>query len=335
MRKGLLMALVSGSASVRHASHGASPRIVTPAARRPGRCGMERRRYNSGMSATFVDGRTAPEIDIEARRLAGFIESHAPLFVLTGAGCSTGSGIPDYRDDDGEWKHTRPVQFTDFVKSRYVRRRYWARSLAGWPRVAQSRPNAAHLALADLERAGLISAVCTQNVDALHQKAGSTTVIDLHGRLDAVECLHCDARYPRGRIQDELLSLNPSFQPATAGPAPDGDARVESALDDFVVVGCDHCGGPLKPSVVFFGENVPAPRVTRATRALREAGGLLVVGSSLMVYSGYRFCRLAAQAAQPAAAVNRGRTRADPMLQLKVAADCAAVLARVAHLVLE
>jgi len=270
----------------------------------------------------------------DASRLAAFIESRAPLFVLTGAGCSTGSGIPDYRDDNGDWKHTRPVQFTDFVNCEHTRRRYWARSLAGWPRVERSRPNAAHAALAALERAGLVETVCTQNVDALHQKAGNAAVIDLHGRLDGVDCLQCDARFSRARIQQRLLALNPSYEPGAASPAPDGDAQLDSTFDDFVLANCDHCGGPLKPSVVFFGENVPAARVARATHALGQSGGVLVVGSSLMVYSGYRFCRMAEQTAKPAAALNRGRTRADRMLALKVSADCGTILDQVARLLL-
>lgn len=291
------------------------------------------------MSADLPDGRSAgapaaPALVQDASRLAAFIESHAPLFVLTGAGCSTGSGIPDYRDDNGDWKHTRPVQFSDFVNSEHIRRRYWARSLSGWPRVERSRPNAAHAALAALERAGLVQTVCTQNVDALHQKAGSAAVIDLHGRLDGVDCLQCDARFSRARIQQRLLALNPSWEVAAARPAPDGDAQLDSGFDDFVLANCDHCGGPLKPAVVFFGENVPAARVARATHALRQSGGVLVVGSSLMVYSGYRFCRMAEQAAKPAAALNRGRTRADSMLALKVSADCSAILDQVARLLL-
>jgi len=262
----------------------------------------------------------------DARRLADFIVSHAPLFVLTGAGCSTGSGIPDYRDDDGEWKDARPVQFTDFVQCTHTRRRYWARSMAGWPRMERSRPNAAHRALAGLEQLGLVHTLCTQNVDTLHQKAGSTAVIDLHGRLDNVECLDCETRIPRSRLQHKLSMLNPGYVRATADVAPDGDAHVERSVDEFVLVNCDHCGGTLKPSVVFFGENVPPTRVTRAARALEQSGGVLVVGSSLMVYSGFRFCRLAGKLGKPLAAVNRGRTRADDQLQLKVAADCGPVL---------
>ncbi|MDZ7841613.1 MAG: NAD-dependent protein deacetylase [Gammaproteobacteria bacterium] len=291
------------------------------------------------MPPTYPDTRPAassapPELIQAACGVADFIETHAPLFVLTGAGCSTASGIPDYRDDNGDWKHSKPVQYTDFVNCEHTRRRYWARSLSGWPRVARSRPNPAHMALAALERAGLVTMLCTQNVDTLHQKAGSTTVIDLHGRLDGVECLQCDARYSRTLIQERLLSLNPAFSVADAGAAPDGDAMLEGGFDDFTVAGCDHCGGTLKPSVVFFGENVPAARVARATRALEQSGGLLVVGSSLMLYSGYRFCRMAAQWARPAAAINRGRTRADAMLELKVAADCGRVLEEVERLLI-
>jgi len=274
----------------------------------------------------------APAAPADTRGLAAFIESRAPLFVLTGAGCSTGSGIPDYRDDDGEWKHARPVQYADFVESAHTRRRYWARSVAGWPRLERARPNAAHRALADLEQMGLIHTLCTQNVDALHQKAGSTAVIDLHGRLDSVECLGCESLFSRSRLQQRLSALNPGFDGATAATAPDGDARLERRWDDFVLVNCDHCGGILKPTVVFFGENVPPARVGRAARALERSAGMLVVGSSLMVYSGYRFCRMADKLGLAVAAVNRGRTRADHQLQLKVPAECGTVLAQAAAL---
>lgn len=275
-----------------------------------------------------------PVLHPEAGRLAAFIESHAPLFVLTGAGCSTGSGIPDYRDDNGDWKHAKPMQYSDFVSSEQARRRYWARSLSGWPRMEKSRPNAAHAALAALERAGLVATICTQNVDGLHQKAGSTAVIDLHGRLDDVECLQCDAGFSRARIQERLLRLNPGYGEMNAGIAPDGDVRLERSFDDFVLVKCDHCGGPIKPSVVFFGENVPAGRVARAMRALEHSEGVLVVGSSLMVYSGYRFCRRAGDLGKPITALNRGRTRADAMVNLKISLDCGTMLEQAAALLL-
>jgi len=265
--------------------------------------------------------------------LARFIEANAPLFVLSGAGCSTASGIPDYRDDQGDWKHARPVQYAEFIGSERTRRRYWARSLAGWPRVQRSRPNAAHRALAALERAGLVDTLCTQNVDTLHQRAGSASVIDLHGRLDQVECLGCEARFSRRNIQAALLRLNPGYGGMAAGMAPDGDARLEADFDDFLPVSCDHCGGILKPSVVFFGENVPRSRVTLAMRALERAAGMLVVGSSLMVYSGFRFCRRADKLRKPIAAVNRGVTRADAMLAVKSAGDCASVLDEALRLV--
>jgi len=268
----------------------------------------------------------------EARHLADFIQAHAPLFVLTGAGCSTASGIPDYRDDNGDWKHSRPVQFSDFTSSSYTRRRYWARSLIGWPRVERSTPNPAHRALAALEIAGLVSTLCTQNVDGLHHKAGSAAVIDLHGRLDEVECLECGATYSRAEIQRRLGRENPGYDSTESSTAPDGDVVLEGSFKDFVLVHCDRCGGLLKPSVVFFGESVPAPRVAQAMRALEESRGMLVVGSSLMVYSGYRFCRFAEKLGTPIAAVNRGKTRADPLLALKISGDCGAVLDRVAEL---
>jgi NAD-dependent SIR2 family protein deacetylase len=285
------------------------------------------------------DGRSslrAPEIPASspAGRLAAFVEALAPLFALTGAGCSTGSGIPDYRDDNGEWKHGKPVQYADFRSSEHARRRYWARSLSGWPRIERSRPNGAHIALAQLERAGLIEAVCTQNVDALHEKAGSTSVIDLHGRLDGVECLECDARFSRALIQERLLELNPGYPAAGTATGPDGDVLLELPFDDFVPASCDHCGGDLKPSVVFFGEGVPVARVERAMFALERSRGMLVVGSSLMVYSGYRFCRRAQDLKKPIAALNRGKTRADGALSLKISMDCEAVLEQVVRILL-
>jgi NAD-dependent SIR2 family protein deacetylase len=255
--------------------------------------------------------------------LADFIERHPRLVVLTGAGCSTGSGIPAYRDDEGAWAHRRPMTFAEFSGSPGARRRYWAGSLRGWPRVRDARPGAAHTALAALEDAER-ARIVTQNVDGLHQKAGARRVIDLHGRLDVVECLACGARLDREDVQALLLSWN---GPAAAGPArPDGDTQVEGPLDDFHVPDCRECGGILKPSVVFFGENVPRSRVDQAMDALARADALLVVGSSLMVYSGYRFVAAARSRGRPVAALNLGRTRADGELQLKVVGDCGALL---------
>ena len=256
-------------------------------------------------------------------RLEDFIAAHRRLFVLTGAGCSTGSGIPDYRDEQGAWKRTPPVTYQAFVGDGITRRRYWARSLVGWPRIAQAQPNAAHRALAALEAQGRCSQLLTQNVDGLHQAAGSRAVIDLHGRLDAVVCLGCGASSSRADVQRRLAEANPAWAGLAAGAAPDGDADLEDRdFATFQVPACDACGGMLKPDVVFFGENVPRARVDAAMARLAQADAMLVVGSSLMVYSGLRFVHAAVRAQIPVAAVNLGRTRADDLLRFRMAAPC-------------
>lgn len=262
-----------------------------------------------------------PDFACTVDDLARFIQRYPRLFVLTGAGCSTDSGIPDYRDANGQWKHKQPVQYQDFVRSAYARQRYWARSMLGWRRFAEARPNTAHGALARLESAGFVHQLVTQNVDGLHQRAGSRRVIDLHGRLDSVECLNCRSRWSRRAFQEALEARNPDFLAFSATPAPDGDMRLEDVdFERFDIPACAQCGGVLKPWVVFFGETVPRPRVERAYKRLNEADALLVVGSSLMVYSGYRFCRTAAEQQKPQAAINLGRTRADDMLLHKIVA---------------
>jgi NAD-dependent SIR2 family protein deacetylase len=272
----------------------------------------------SWASAAAPAGRDGP--------LDAFLARHRRLFVLTGAGCSTRSGIPDYRDADGSWKRGSPMTFQAFIGSEAARRRYWARSFAGWPRIAAARPNRAHAALARLEARGGTELLLTQNVDGLHQAAGSRRVIDLHGRLDQVRCLGCGAPLARAAMQAELDRLNPGWGAAGAA-APDGDAEVEAAaIAGFAVPPCAACGGILKPDVVFFGENVPRERVEAAFAALDRADAMLVVGSSLAVYSGYRFAVAAAAAGKPVAAVNLGRTRADHLLALKVEAECGAAL---------
>ncbi len=265
--------------------------------------------------------------------LAEFLRRHERVFVLTGAGCSTASGIPEYRDHDGAWKSRPPVRYQEFVGSEHARRRYWSRSAIGWPRVAGARPNAAHRALAALEQAGRVPVLVTQNVDTLHQRAGSRRVTDLHGRLDEVECLGCGVHVSREDVQDVLLAWNRALLEDLAGlgaaaeaTRPDGDVQVEADLSSFLVPDCPACGGILKPAVVFFGESVPKERVDFALEALAEADALLVVGSSLMVFSGYRFCLAARAAGKPIAALNLGRTRADDLLTLKVAADCGTAL---------
>jgi NAD-dependent SIR2 family protein deacetylase len=264
----------------------------------------------------------------EWNSLENFVDRHRKLFILTGAGCSTGSGIPDYRDADGQWKRQQPVTYQAFMGEEKTRRRYWARNFVGWRRIRSARPNDAHRALAKLEAMGRSEILLTQNVDRLHQAAGSAKVIDLHGRLDRVRCMGCERRMAREELQEELSRLNAGWLGLAAADAPDGDADLENAdFSSFAVPSCWACGGMLKPDVVFFGENVPRDRVAAAARHLNEADAMLIVGSSLMVYSGFRFVEMAARAGKPAAAVNLGRTRADGFLALKVERSCEAALA--------
>lgn len=259
--------------------------------------------------------------------LADFLERHPRLLVLTGAGCSTDSGIPDYRDTNGDWKRAQPVTYQAFVNTLHTRQRYWARSIVGYRKMRDVRPNDAHRALATLERQGRLDLLVTQNVDGLHQAAGSSNVVDLHGRIDTVRCLACQARVARDVFQAELTRRNPAFAELDALGAPDGDADLNDVpFDTFDVPACAACGGLMKPDVVFFGEGVPPPRVEQVTAAVDATDAMLVVGSSLMVYSGFRFVKAVADAGKPVAAVNLGRTRADDLLALKVEANCAEAL---------
>jgi NAD-dependent SIR2 family protein deacetylase len=231
------------------------------------------------------------------------------VFVLSGAGVSTASGIPGYRDERGAWKGRAPVQYRDFVGS---------------------EPNAAHQALRALELRAVLSLLVTQNVDGLHRRAGSQQLVDLHGRLDQVRCLGCEALTSRAELQSELLAHNPEFARASATFKPDGDAELEDVdYERFQVVPCAACGGMLKPDVVFFGESVPMARVQQAMSALESSRSLLIVGSSLMVFSGYRFARAAARLGLPVAIVNRGVTRADELSALKLDGDVGQILSDV------
>ena len=258
--------------------------------------------------------------------LQEFIEGHRRLFVLTGAGCSTNSGLPDYRDEAGQWKRAQPMTYQVFMGDAAARRRYWARSMVGWPVVAQSAPNAAHAALARLEKRGVLSRLVTQNVDGLHGRAGSQDVVELHGNIGHVRCMACGNETLRAALQTTLVADNPSFAGLSALAVADGDAQLEENFSAFRVPPCMQCGGLLKPDVVFFGESVPRARVDAAAQALEQADAMLVLGSSLMVYSGFRFCEWAARSGKPIAAVNLGRTRADALLDLKVEAPCGAAL---------
>lgn len=260
--------------------------------------------------------------------LPGFIAAHRRLLVITGAGISTASGIPDYRDRSGAWKRPQPMTWQRFTATPAARQRYWARSLVGWQRFGQARPNASHHALAALQRQGRVQALVTQNVDGLHSAAGSVDVIDLHGRLDRVICLQCGQRSARTDFQQSLVAANPGWEQLPAGIAPDGDADLDEVdFSRFTVPDCLHCGGLLKPDVVFFGESVPRLRVDAVQQHLAAADGVLVVGSSLMVWSGFRFVHAAAQAGLPVAILNQGMTRADGLAGLKVERDCAQALA--------
>ncbi len=280
--------------------------------------------YAPAMILTDTD---APDVHA-LRRL---LQAERPPMVLTGAGCSTESGIPAYRDRDGEWAHPRPIQFAQFRGSVEARRRYWARSFTGWPRFQAASPTRTHQALAWLEAQGWVGQVVTQNVDRLHSRAGAREVIDLHGRLDRVRCLDCGDVTSRADVQADLLALNPQWKDEQATPVagtrPDGDRDVSAAaVARFRYVDCHRCGGMLKPDVVFFGENVPAQRLANARQRLDQAGGLLVVGSSLMVLSGYRFVREALAANKPVLVLTQGRTRADEDPITKVEHECGAAL---------
>jgi NAD+-dependent protein deacetylase sirtuin 4 len=236
---------------------------------------------------------------------------------LTGAGVSTESGIPDYRGPETARRARSPMRFADFVASDDARARYWSRSVVGWPRVRDAAPNAGHRALADLERIGALTGLITQNVDRLHQRAGSRAVVELHGSLHDVRCLRCGAIEPRDRLQARLLRVNPTAAGGEA--APDGDAEVSSDLArDFRPLGCLRCGGPLKPDVVFFGENVPPARVDAACAIVDRAEALLVVGTSLTVFSGFRFVKRAAAGGKPVVIVNLGPTRGDALSALRI-----------------
>jgi NAD-dependent SIR2 family protein deacetylase len=280
--------------------------------------------------------RTESEVAVSATdRLVALVDASRRLVALTGAGVSTRSGIPDYRDRQGAWKRKRPMGFQEFVTSESARRRYWARATVGFTLVRDAAPNASHYALAALEGAGRLHHLITQNVDRLHQRAGASRVVDLHGRIDRVRCLSCGELFSRDDHQGRLLQANPDLHATAVGDAPDGDADLEGIdYGSFRVPDCLACSGVLKPDVVFFGESVPKERVSEAMSRLDEADLLLVAGSSLMVWSGYRFVRRARERGIRVAAVNLGATRADEDVVLKLDADCGETLRGVADSIL-
>jgi NAD-dependent SIR2 family protein deacetylase len=242
------------------------------------------------------------------------------VVVLSGAGLSTESGIPDYRGVTGSLRRHTPMTYADFVGSEAGRRRYWARSHLGWRTIARAAPNDGHRAVAVLQAHGYLDGVITQNVDGLHQLAGAQDVIELHGNLDRVVCLGCGGTSAREELDRRLREANPSFEGQALRINPDGDADLsEEVVADFRPVGCTRCSSALlKPDVIFFGENVPRPRVERCYRLLDEARALLVLGSSLTVMSGFRFVRYAGKAGKPVLIVNQGATRGDRYATLRV-----------------
>lgn len=271
--------------------------------------------------------------DHQIQLLAEFIHKHPRLFVLTGAGCSTASGLGDYRNVNGQWKRKQPITGQTFVNDELARNRYWARSSVGWPSFNSAQPNRSHHALRSMEKNNQLSLLVTQNVDQLHQKAGHQNVIDLHGVLATVSCLVCGHKEDRNNYQQRLISSNSWLSALSAEHAPDGDADLElEHLEAMAIPSCTRCTGLLKPDVVFFGENVAKPIVENSMQALRDSDALLVAGSSLMVYSGFRFCRDAQKRNQPIVIINRGTTRADEFATLNLQGDCGRLLQTLAEL---
>lgn len=282
---------------------------------------------------------TAPEPSEEqVGRLADLLRRHT-VCLLTGAGCSTESGIPDYRAEGTLQRARNPIQFRQFLTDERGRQRYWARSMMGWPRFRAAEPNGAHLGARQLELAGVVTGIVTQNVDRLHLRAGSKTTVELHGALEEVVCLDCGALEHRDDLQARLVAVNPGFLAAVAQLAPDGDVDlIESetgrrALDQFRVPSCRRCLGIIKPNVVFFGEGVPRVTVDAAFAHYERADALLVAGSSLAVYSGFRLVRKARQDKKPVFVINVGATRADEVAQLKVSGAVGHVFTRLAELI--
>ncbi len=268
-------------------------------------------------------------IIIEEERLRQFIDSYQKLTILTGAGVSAASGIPTYRDDDGNWLASDPITHQDFLSKEVKRKRYWMRSLVGWPFMRDALPNIAHDALTNLEEKKKVSLLITQNVDQLHQRAGSSSVLDLHGRIDHVICIQCKSLVGRQKIQDWLHSKNPSITLGQIETRPDGDASLDPNFDyaNFKIPSCRKCGGILKPDVVFFGGTIPKDRYKYGREAILASDALLVIGSSLHVYSGYSFCRFANDNQKPIMLVNSGATRADHMAEFRCEGDCQRLLA--------
>ncbi|XP_052867492.1 NAD-dependent protein deacylase Sirt4 [Anopheles cruzii] len=288
-------------------------------------------------SSRYVPAHEPPK-DSDYRQLERFLEGKHYLLVLTGAGISTESGIPDYRSEGvGLYARTnhKPIQHDDFIKSEATRKRYWARNYVGWPRFSSVSPNVTHYTLARLEREGVVGGIVTQNVDRLHGKAGSKEVIELHGSGYEVICVGsgsgkgkgCDYRIDRHEFQRILDQLNLAQEDGSTMMRPDGDVELsQDYVEHFTVPPCPQCGGNLKTDIVFFGDNIPMERISLAMRMLIQSDGVLALGSSLTVFSGYRVVLQAKELGRPVAIVNIGETRADPHADLKISARCGEVM---------
>ncbi|HEY0259960.1 MAG TPA: Sir2 family NAD-dependent protein deacetylase [Lacisediminihabitans sp.] len=266
---------------------------------------------------------TSDELDIAADALRG-----RTVAVLTGAGVSTDSGIPDYRGDGAPPRN--PMTFQQFLADAEYRKRYWAGSHLGWRRFDGARPNQGHRALAGLEASGIVNGIITQNVDGLHLRAGSQRVVDLHGTMDRVRCLTCGQTFARADIAARMAEANPWLdEPESIELRPDGDVEV-TQLADFVVPTCTVCGGILKPEVVFFGEFVPTEKFAEARALVQGAGALLIAGSSLVVNSGIRLLDQASKKRLPIVIINRGMTKGDPRATVKIDAGASETLTELA-----
>lgn len=271
--------------------------------------------------------------DIE--KLQSFVAEAKRMMVLTGAGLSTESGIPDYRSASvGLYARTshRPLQYQEFVCSAAARQRYWARNFVGWSRFSTIQPNVSHMTFSEWEKKGVVDCLVTQNVDELHRKAGSLNLIELHGSAHRVVCLSCDLQMHRNDLQETFLEINSGWSDTAIDEqiAPDGDVLLSSDLvKNFKVPPCPNCGGTLKPDVIFFGDNVPVQVVDRVYELVKSADCLLVAGSSLYVYSGYRFVHRAKTIGKKIVIINIGPTRADDIVDLKIDAKCSDVLSQI------
>mgnify|MGYP001226501263 FL=1 len=261
------------------------------------------------------------DINHPQQLLQKFLSDKHCLVILTGAGISVSSGIPTYRDANGDWQHSTPIQHQDFMNHKRSRQRYWLRSFAGWPAIKRAKPSYAHKVINQLEKKGLVELTVTQNVDRLHQKAGSRFVIDLHGRLDRVICLNCKNYCEREWVQNQLKDTNP-FLTESRDLGPDGDTDVENHLvHDLIEPICSSCSGILKPDVVFFGGQVDKNLVKQIYQTLENADGLLIIGTSLRVFSGYRFSRYASSINLPIASVNPGLIRGEQLIDTNIRAE--------------